>query len=193
MLKPWWLVVDQLLNSGSCKNQEITDSKNVFSSYIWLVYFTKTVGQHGMDGSVLEKKSSLKMLGLSFSSILDCGYFIISIAKTASKKIGALICSMEFLSPEVVLYLYKSIIRPCKEYCSHVWDGAPTCYFELLDKLQKCICGTIGPLLAASFKPLTDRRNVASLAHILLMLHFCTPWNHQKTEGFLTSSGGTEM
>ena len=51
-------------------------------------------------------------------------------------KIGALICSMKFLSPEVVLYLYKSTIRPCMEYCCHVWAGAPSCYLELLDKLQ---------------------------------------------------------
>ena len=58
-----------------------------------------------MDGSVLEEKSSFKMLGLTFSSKLDWGSYIISIAKTASKKIGALICSMKFLSPEVALYL----------------------------------------------------------------------------------------
>ena len=52
-----------------------------------------------MDGSVLEEKSSCKMLGLTFSSKLDWGSYIISIAKTASKKIGALIRSMKFLCP----------------------------------------------------------------------------------------------
>ena len=57
-----------------------------------------------MDGSVLEEESSFKMLGLT-SSKLDWGSYIISIAKTASKKIGALIGSMKFLSPEVALYL----------------------------------------------------------------------------------------
>ena len=51
-----------------------------------------------MDGSVLQGKSSFKMLGLTFSSKLDCGSYIISIAKTASKKIGALIHSIKFLS-----------------------------------------------------------------------------------------------
>ena len=73
-----------------------------------------------MDGSVLDKKSSFKMLGLIFSSKLDWGSYIISIAKTASKKIGALIRSMKFLSPEVALYLYKSTICPCMEYCYHI-------------------------------------------------------------------------
>ena len=63
-----------------------------------------------MDGSVLEGKSSFKMLVLTFSSKLDWSSYIISIAKTASKKIGALIHSMKFLSPEVALYLYKSTI-----------------------------------------------------------------------------------
>ena len=69
-----------------------------------------------MDESVLEEKSSFKMLGLTFSSKLDWGSYIISIAKTASKKIGALIRSMKFLSPEVALYLCKSTIHLCMEY-----------------------------------------------------------------------------
>ena len=47
-----------------------------------------------MHGSVLEEKLSFKMLGLTFSSKLNWGPFVISIAKTASKKIGALIRSL---------------------------------------------------------------------------------------------------
>ncbi len=117
-----------------------------------------------MDGSVLEEKSSFKMLGLTFSSEFDWGSNIVSIVKTVSKKIGALIRSMKFLSPEVALYLYKSTIQPCMEYCCHVWAGAPSCYFELLDKLQKRICRNVGPALAASIEPLAHRRNVASLS-----------------------------
>ena len=89
-----------------------------------------------MDGLVL-KISSFKMLGLIFSSQLDWSSYIISIAKTASKKIRTLIRSMKFISPEVALYLYKSTICPCMEYCCHVLAGAPSCYLELLDKLQK--------------------------------------------------------
>ena len=88
-----------------------------------------------MGGSILEEKSSFKMLGLTFFSKLDWGSYIISIAKIVSNKIGALIRSMKFLSPEVALYLCKSTIRPCMEYCCHVWAGAPSCYLDLLDKL----------------------------------------------------------
>ena len=117
-----------------------------------------------MDASVLEEKTSFKMLGLTFSSNLDWGSYIASIAKTASKKIGALIRSMKFLSPEVALYLCKCTIRSFMEYYCHVWAGAPSCYLEVLDKLQKRICRTVGPSLAAFLEPLAHRRNVASLS-----------------------------
>ena len=78
------------------------------------------------DGSVLEEKSSFKMLELIFSSKLDWDSYMISIAKTASNKIGALIRSMKSLSSEIALYLYKSTIHPCMEYCCHIWAGAPS-------------------------------------------------------------------
>ena len=110
------------------------------------------------------------MLGLTFSSKLHWGSCIISIAKTVSKKIEALIRSMKFLSPEVALYLYKSTIRPCMEYCCHVWAGASSCYLDLLDKLQKRICRIVGPSLAATLEPLAHHRIVASLS---LFYRYC--------------------
>ena len=69
-----------------------------------------------MDESVLKEKSSFKMLGLTFSSKLDWGSYIISFA---SLKVGALIFSMKFLSPEVAQYLYKSTIQLCMKYYCH--------------------------------------------------------------------------
>ena len=42
-----------------------------------------------------------------------------------------------------------------------IWARAPSCYLELLDKLQKQICRTIGPALAASLEPLAYHQNVA--------------------------------
>ena len=98
-----------------------------------------------MDGSVLEEKSSFKMLGLTFSSKLDWGSYIISIAKTASKKIGALIRSMKFLSPEVALYLDKSTIWRCMEYCCHVLTNAPSCCLDFF-KLRFTACKAEQPL-----------------------------------------------
>ena len=75
-----------------------------------------------MDGSVLEEKSLFKMLGLTFSFKLDWATYIISIAKTTSKKIAELVCSMKFLFPEVALYLYHTTLQgmllSCLGWCS---------------------------------------------------------------------------
>ena len=78
-----------------------------------------------------------------------------------SKNTGAIDVKMDW---SVLEYLYKSTIGLCMEYCCHVWAGAPSCYLELLDKLQKWICRTVGPSLAASLEPLAHHRNVASLS-----------------------------
>ena len=93
-----------------------------------------------MDGTVLAKK-----LSLTISLLL----------KLPPRK---------FLSPEVALYLYKSTIWSCMEYCCHAQAVAPSRSLEILDKLQKRIFRTIGPSLAALFEPLTNRRNVVSLS-----------------------------
>ena len=111
-------------------------------------------------GLLLRKNHLLRCWG--WPSLLNWIGAIISIAKTVTKKIGALIRSMRFLSPEIALYLYKSTILPCTEYFCHVWAGAPSCYWEFLDKLQKRICRTVVPSLASSLEPLAYRRNVAS-------------------------------
>ena len=69
---------------------------------------------------------------------------------------------MKFLSFEVALYLYKSTIRLFMEYCCHIWAGAPSCYLEMLDKLQKRICRTAGPRLSTSLEHMANHPNVAN-------------------------------
>ena len=56
---------------------------------------------------------------------------------------------------------------------THVWTATHallsswnrlSCYLELLDKLQKRICRTVGSSLAASLEPLAHHQHVASLS-----------------------------
>ena len=82
--------------------------------------------------------------------------YIISIAKTASKKIGALIHSMKCLSSKVALSLNK--------FTKHVWNTVSSCFLELLDELQKWVCRSVSPSLAAFLEPLTHRWNVVVLS-----------------------------
>ena len=52
----------------------------------------------------------------------------------------------------------------CMEYCFHVSAGAPNCYLELFDKLQKQICRAVCLSLTASLAPMAHCWNVASLS-----------------------------
>ena len=122
----------------------------------WLVDFNAGITQLvSFDQKILTRK----WIGL------DWDFYIISIAKTASKKI-----KLKFMKVYEVSfswgcpYLYNSTIQPCMEYFCNVWASARICYLELLDKLQKWICRTTGPWLAASLEPLAHRQNVANLS-----------------------------
>ena len=68
-----------------------------------------------MDGSDLEDKSSFRMLGLVFSSKLDWGSCIISIAKTGSKKVGAIIHSMK-------IFLLRLLCISINLPYTHMWN-----------------------------------------------------------------------
>ena len=102
--------------------------------------------------SVLGGNWSFKVLGLYFSSKLDRGSYIISIAK---------------LGPWLIwwsLFLLNLLYKFCMEYCCHVWAGVPSYYLDILDKLQKQVCRTVVPRLIASLETLTHGWNIASLS-----------------------------
>ena len=80
-----------------------------------------------MERDNLEEKSSFKILGLFSSSKFDWGSYIVSIAKTAFKKIETLLSCMKFLSPEVAFYFFKSTTQPYIKHGVYVCAGAPRC------------------------------------------------------------------
>ena len=100
----WWSLYLSMLQSGLQLKSTI-----LILFFLWLVKSLK----------------NLYIIGLDHST------YIISIAKIPSKKIVPLICSVEFLSGEVVLYFYKSTIPPYMEYCCLVWANVLSCYLEL--------------------------------------------------------------
>ena len=87
------------------------------------------------------------MLGLNFSSKFDRGSYTVSNARSASKKIGALICFMKFILR--LLFTY----RPASNF---VWVDALTCHFGIIHKLQTHtqINSTVAPSLPASLETL---------------------------------------
>ena len=56
------------------------------------------------------------------------------VARAASKKLGVLFRLREIFSSSQLLQVYKGLIRPCMEYCSHIWGGSG--FTRLLDKVE---------------------------------------------------------
>lgn len=83
-----------------------------------------------------------------FFSKLDWRFCIVSIAKTD------FYCSMIFFFFWVWILLHRILLS---DYCSQL-------LLDMLDKLQKRACSTVGPRLTASLKPSSYLGNVASLS-----------------------------
>ena len=113
---------------------------------------------------------SINILGLELSHNLSWRNHIEGIAKSASKKLGVLFRCRNFFSSSELLQLYVGLIRPCMEYCSHVWGGSP--YTRLLDRVEAKAFRLIGNArLSSSLDSLSLRRRVASLT-IFYRLYF---------------------
>ena len=127
-----------------------------------------------MDSLFLKKNYLLRCQGCLFLQNWVGGSHIVSIAKTASKKKGASIRSMKFLSSEAAFCFYKSNIWPCMEYCCHVWAGALSCYLDMLYKLQKQVYKTIlVPQLLSLMNPSSKCSQFKSFLQVL-PLYICS-------------------
>merc|ERR1712120_64657 len=82
----------------------------------------------------LTPNDNLYMLGLLFSSDLTWKSHITQLAKSASQKLGVLFRFRNYFNSRQLLTLYVGTIRPCMEYCSHVWGHSPG--VELLDRVE---------------------------------------------------------
>ena len=106
---------------------------------------------------------SINILGIQVASNLSWRDHITNIAKSASKKLGVLFRFREYFSASQLLKIYVGLIRPCLEYCSHIWGASP--YTYLLDRVESKAIRLIGDAsVTSSLDSLSLRRKVASLS-----------------------------
>ena len=115
------------------------------------------------EDNSIEPLSSINILGVQISSNLSWRNHIIQITKSASKKLGVLFRCRKFFSSIQLFKLYTGLIRPCLEYCSHVWGSSPS--VSLLDRVESKAIRLINDhTLTSSLDPLSLRRKVSSLS-----------------------------
>ena len=77
------------------------------------------------------------------------------------KKLGVPFRSKQYFNSAQLFKLYTGFIRPCLEYCSHIWGSSPS----LLDGVESKAIHLIGdPSLTSTLDPPSLRRKVASLS-----------------------------
>ena len=114
------------------------------------------------EDSEIPSLNSVNILGLQISSNLSWRDHIVQIAKSASKKLGVLFRCKQYFNAAQLFKLYTGFIRPCLEYCSHIWGSSP--YTSLLDRIESKVIRLIGdPSLTSTLDQLSLRRKVASL------------------------------
>ena len=115
------------------------------------------------EDSEIPPLNSINILGLQISSSLSWRDHIFQIAKSASKKLGVLFRCKQYFNSAQLFELYTGFIRPCLEYCSHIWGSSP--YTSLLDRVEsKAIRLISDPSLTSTLDPLSLRCKVASLS-----------------------------
>ena len=126
-----------------------------------------------MNGIELTEETSFHLLRLTFTRSMDWEPYIQPIAKAASRKVGSLNRAQCFLTPEFILYLYKSTIRPWIEYCSHICGGAPRSHvLDLLDLVQKRLVNLVCSGLSSDLQARSRRRNVAHLIRLFYKYYY---------------------
>nr|CAI5858087.1 unnamed protein product [Callosobruchus analis] len=125
-----------------------------------------------MEGRPIVESPSVKLLGINISNNMSWHGHMVSIAKTASQKLGVLFHCSKLYAPEQLLLLYKAQIRPSLEYCSHVWSCAPKHSLKLLDSTQNRAVRLIDtPNLTRDLDSLEHRRRVAALTLFCRFYH----------------------
>jgi len=124
-----------------------------------------------MNGLQLPESDHAKLLGLTLTNTFSWNQYIEDIARAAARKVGSLYRARGYLTEESIFYLYKATIRPCMEYCCHIWAGASRESLNLLDRIQKRISTIVGPIFSSRLQSLSHRRNVSSLSLFYKYFH----------------------
>ena len=113
---------------------------------------------------------TLNTLSLPFTKNLNWQFHISTLAKSASKNLGVLWRLRPFFSSSQLLALYRSLIRPCIEYGSHIWGDST--HTPLLNRVQSKTFRLINsPPLTDCLDSLSHRRIVASLSLFYSYFH----------------------
>ena len=93
--------------------------------------------EYFMDGKQLEKISEEKDLGVIVSSNFKVSNQCIKAAKKGNQILGLIRRTITCRSKEIIVRLYKSLVRPHLEYCIQAWRPHLVKDIDILEKVQR--------------------------------------------------------
>ena len=131
-----------------------------------------------IGGASIPAVETTRHLGVLLSSNLQWSAHIGHLVQAVSWKV-ALLKRLAFrtrLPISVFSLLYRSLIRPCLEYASSVWDGCSSTDSFMLERIQLALARSI---LSSHFG--FDYVSSLSKSHLLLLLHWPTlSWRRRR-------------
>ena len=138
------------------------------------------------DDFQLQQVSSVKFLGVLLTSDLTWSQHIDKVCSKTRKLIGLFYRRFYYCNPELMLQLYKSLIRPLHEYASQVWDPHLLKDVNKLENTQKFALKVCQKNWSASYEDLlysaniptlSDQRKTAKLCHLYKIIYGLTDCN----------------
>ena len=77
--------------------------------------------QYSLGGKVLDDVQEERDLGVIVSADLKVSQQCAKVVKTANKVLGMISRTLTLRTKDVILRLYKSLVRPHLEYCIQAW------------------------------------------------------------------------
>ena len=119
--------------------------------------------QYELNGQWIESVSSEKDLGVIISNNLKSSEQCLAAKNKSMKILGMINRQISFKSPEVILKLYKSYVRPHLEYCSQFWSPYLQKDIDLLENVQRRATKMIPAIRKLSYENRLKHLNLFSL------------------------------
>jgi hypothetical protein len=126
-----------LFNNDNCKVMHIGPAKANADYY--------------MNGTKLEANTDERDLGVIIQNDLRCAKQCAKVVKQANRTLGMIKRSFMYLNRQIVLLLYKSLVRPHLEYCVQAWRPHLQKDIKLLECVQRRATGLIPELKGKSY------------------------------------------
>ena len=172
-----WITINKLtLNAAKCKYMVITRLRK---NSIPLPPIT-------LHGQLLDKVSHYKYLGITISSDLSWNSHIDGISSKARRIVGLIYRQFSIhSSPQTLLQLYVSLVRPHLEYTSQIWNPHLIKHIDQLEQIQKFalkVCWTnhnyLDLLHLSNLPCLADRRKFLNLCYFYKLVNDAIDFPH---------------